>query len=362
MELLIVSLIFVFRDLITPELEIIASAIRDGRIRDMNGADPEPPTDPCPEIIRALALFLDWYTLARRNLFPVSMAPELQRRCRAMKEALKRVFPEKSGELAAWNFPKFHGVDHKASEILMFGSSPYTDTNIFESAHKPNVKNLSGNSNGKDLFMTISRIHNQSSILSELKHALVRQESRILRAAESSSSDSESEIDCEVDDDDLLIDEVTSRPCELAMRMPLWDMTYDLDALHREPFCLGQGGRGQHRIILAACKQGASGHSGKPSFRYRFAEELPSLRFLGTQLAHFAYEFLGEQLGLDPLVPEEERDIARALSFLEPDNDKCDIFTFGGLAIRSSHHKGTVRVRARPFDSFHGKYPQVNAL
>ena len=214
-----------------------------------------------------------------------------------------------------------------------------------------------------DKYMHITQpIHNQSSILSELKHALVRQESRILRAAESSSSDSESEIDCEVDDDDLLIDEVTSRPCELAMRMPLWDMTYDLDALHREPFCLGQGGRGQHRIILAACKQGASGHSGKPSFRYRFAEELPSLRFLGTQLAHFAYEFLGEQLGLDPLVPEEERDIARALSFLEPDNDKCDIFTFGGLAIRSSHHKGTVRVRARPFDSFHGKYPQVNAL
>jgi hypothetical protein len=165
MEILIVSLIFALRDLIRPELEIINSAIRNGRIRTINGGLPAPPTDPCPEIIEAMALFLDWYTLARRLLIPVSMIPELQRRGLVMKEALKRVFPEKSGEKNAWNFIKFHGVDHKGSEILMFGTTPFTDTNTFESAHKPNMKNLSGNSNGKDQFITLSRIHNQSSIL-----------------------------------------------------------------------------------------------------------------------------------------------------------------------------------------------------
>jgi hypothetical protein len=160
MEILIVSLIFVLHDLIGPELEVINRAIVDGRVRMINGAPPEPPTDPCPEIIRALALFLDWYILARRLWFPVDMIPELQRRCCVFKEAFKAVFPEKSGQLNAWNFIKFHGLYHKAGDILMSWSTPFTDTNTFESAHKPNVKNLSGNSNGKDQFITSNRSHN----------------------------------------------------------------------------------------------------------------------------------------------------------------------------------------------------------
>ena len=47
-----------------------------------------------------------------------------------------------------------------------------------------------------------------------------------------------------------------------------------------------------------------------------------------------------------------------------PDKDKCVIFTFGGIAVRSEHSRGTVRVRARPFasDSFHGNNLQVTCI
>lgn len=89
--------------------------------------------------------------------------------------------------------------------------------------------------------------------------------------------------------------------------------------------------------------------------------EFPNLKYLSAQLGHFAYEYLHSSLGLEYL-PEEERDINGVLdSCLVQDSDATDIFTFGGLAIRSLHHKGTVRVRARPFasDKFFGQNPQV---
>jgi hypothetical protein len=49
--------------------------------------------------------------------------------------------------------------------------------------------------------------------------------------------------------------------------------------------------------------------------------------------------------------------------YLVRDADGADIFTFGGVAIRSLHSKGTVRVRSRPFpsDKFFGKNMQVVA-
>ena len=87
------------------------------------------------------------------------------------------------------------------------------------------------------------------------------------------------------------------------------------------------------------------------------------MRFLPAQLGHFAYEYLGSKLGLEVL-PEAERDINGVLdSCLVRDRDGADIFTFGGIAIRSLHHKGTVRVRSRPFasDKFFERNPQVFA-
>ena len=380
LEFLMMALPFVLRDLIDQELEVINQALRDGKVVDCDdGEQPEPPNDPCPDMINAFALFLDWYLLARMLLFVMSMAAELQRRCTAMKEALKIVFPDKSGQQAAWGFPKFHGPVHGPSEILGFGTTAYTDTQIFEKTHRPNVKDLAGNSNQKQVFMCVCNHHERGVSLSKLKQATSRHSKYLSRIEE---GDGESDLDSESgsadqSDDDLFLDEHTSRPCEIAAKMPLWSMvTNPQAALHREPFCLGKMQQGLQRLVLAACKAGAPaigakaakgggaanrGQSSQAKFVYNPAKELPSLAYLPRQLVHFAYEYLTNRLGLE-YKPEEERDIDSCLdTYIVQDKDKCDIFTFGGIAIRSDDFKGTVRVRARPFpdDKFHGRNPQV---
>jgi len=71
LEMLMMALIFMLRNLIRPEIELIEQAIKDGRVdRDADGDLPQPPVDPCPDMIKAHACFLDWYMMARLLKFP----------------------------------------------------------------------------------------------------------------------------------------------------------------------------------------------------------------------------------------------------------------------------------------------------
>ena len=371
LELLMMVLPFMLVDLIEPELRSIEHAIAENKIdRDTSGRRQAPPVDPCPDMIRALACFLDWYMKARLLLFPVQMAPDLQRSVKVWKEVAEEVFWRKSGQNAGWNFPKMHAPDHKGSEIMANGSTIFTETGPFETGHKQNIKDLSGNSNGKDQFITIAKFHDRASNVTKLKQAIARN-SRFLSRENESDSGSSSNSSADEEDDDMLTDEITSRPCEMAIRMPLWDMTYHLEDLRRETFSMGTKGMGRQRLLLSTCKPGTTARSqssskGKapaPKFVYNPAVDKPELRYLPAQLGHFCYEYLQNSLGL-PDVPEAERDINGVLErCLVRDSDGTDIHTIGGLAIRSHRHKGTVRVRARPFasDTFFGKNPQVFA-
>ena len=376
MVMLMPAIIFVLRDLLTPEIQIIRRELTNHGNSDRAAALSNL-KDPWKDMVEALSSFLDWYILARSMLFPLEDAPELQRRARFMKQELQRVFPEKSGEKSAkpWNFPKAHAPDHTASEIMGFGSTAFTDTQVFEAGHKPNVKALANLTNRKDQFHCIASHHDRTSNLSKINQAVSRHTKALARRRQEDeedpcSSDSAAEsIDGEDVDDDLTFDERSSRPCEVCIKLPLWDMSFDLKALHKTAEANGKRGRGLQRIVLAACKPGAATPSARaaPSstkrFSYHFSQQLPDLRYLPTQLAHFAYEYLADKLGLQRL-PEPQRDLNHVLkTYLVADQDKCDIFTFGGLAIRSEHLRGTVRVRARPFpeDQFHGTNPQVSA-
>ena len=356
LELLMIALPSVLRDLIPQEIEFIKLAIKNKQVDVVDGRMPEPPEDPCPEIVNCLACFLDWYMMARLLLFPMEETPELQRRAFVMKGELQRVFPDKTGEVAKWNFPKMHSPEKTGPQIITFATTPYTDTSMFEGAHKQNIKAFSGNSNGKDQYRIIAGHHDRTSCLTTLKHCISRHARFMSRDKESDNSDSgsSSQSDDDDDDDDICgTDPFTSRPCEMAARMPLWERTYDIKALRREPLSLGKRGQGRQRIVIAACKPGAPAPSnrGKVSgtkFLYNHAMEFPNLKYLSAQLGHFAYEYLHSRLGLEYL-PEEERDINGVLDSCQVhDCDATDIFTFGGIAIRSLHHKGTVRVRARP--------------
>jgi len=62
LEMLLMALPFVLRDLIDPELRLIEQAIRDGKVDKDARAPRRIGDDPCPDVIRALASFLDGCT------------------------------------------------------------------------------------------------------------------------------------------------------------------------------------------------------------------------------------------------------------------------------------------------------------
>lgn len=362
MQLLMLALPFALRDLLGPELAHLRSVLGKQATANL--------VDPSTDMVQALNRFLDWFVMARQLMIPVEDVPELQRRALTMKKELQRVFPEKSGEKSAqpWNFPKAHAPDHTAGEILANGTTAYTETQVFETGHKPNVKKLTNLTNRKDQYFCISNHHERSACLSKLSQAVSRHAKFLARRRSGEDdSDSSSSDSVESGDDDFAFDQRASRPCELAVKLPLWDLTFDLKALHKEAEAVGNRARGRQRLVLAACKPGAPPASNASKsvarFSYEWSRQYPDLKFLPTQLGHYIYEYLGEKLGLS-WVPEQERDLDHVLrTYLVQDHDKCDIFTFGGMAIRSEHSRGTVRVRARPFqtDSFHGNNPQVTS-
>ena len=228
--------------------------------------------------------------------------------------------------------------------------------------------------NRKDQFYCIAHHHDRTSHLSKISQAMSRHTKALAlrRQDEEDSSSSDSGSASEGgSDDDLTCDEPehSHRPCEMAVKLPLWDLSFHLAALNKRAEALGRRGSGLQRMVLAACKPGAPAQSAKAvpasmkKFSYNFSRQVPALRYLPTQLAHFAYEYLADKLGLDKWLQESARDLDDVLKrCLVADEVRCDIFTFGCLAIRSEHTRGTVRVRARPFpdDRFHGTNPQVS--
>ena len=98
------AIIFVLRDLLKTELEIIS---RELPIVTGRAKIPSNLRDPWKDMVEALSSFLDWFIKARSMLFPMEDAPVLQELTPSMKDLLQLHFPEKSGEKSAvpWNFP-----------------------------------------------------------------------------------------------------------------------------------------------------------------------------------------------------------------------------------------------------------------
>ena len=171
-----------------------------------------------------------------------------------MSSELQRFFPGKSGQVGEnpWCFPKMHAPVHTSSEILTFATTPFTDTNVFEAGHKPNVKSLQHITNRKDQFMCISKFHDRGTNLLKLNQAVSRRTKQLAalsKGDDGSSSNTSSEVDS---DDELTFDDKGSRPCELAVTLPLLDMSYDMSVLQKTPEAVGARGRGLQRLVLAA--------------------------------------------------------------------------------------------------------------
>ncbi len=63
-------------------------------------------------------------------------------------------------------FPKMHSSqwsEHQSSELITFASILFTNANLFEAGHEPNIKDLTGNSYGKDQFIFMSMFYDRMS-------------------------------------------------------------------------------------------------------------------------------------------------------------------------------------------------------
>ena len=71
---------------------------------------------------------------------------------------------------------------------------------------------------------------------------------------DASSSNTNSSDSVESSNDDLAFDWSASRPCELAVKLPLWDFSFDLKALHivhKVAEAVGNHERERQRLVLA---------------------------------------------------------------------------------------------------------------
>ncbi len=61
-----------------------------------------------------------------------------------------------------------HMTEHIVAQILLFATTLFADTIMYEAGHKPNIKDLSGNRNRKDQFLTILKFHDRAANFSML--------------------------------------------------------------------------------------------------------------------------------------------------------------------------------------------------
>ena len=143
---------------------------------------------------------------------------------------------------------------------------------------------------------------------------------------DASSSSSSSSDSVESGDDDVDFDQCKSRPRQLAVKLPLRDLSFDLKALHKEAEAVGNRERGHQQPVLAACKPGAppapTASKAVARFSYEWSRQFPDLKFLSTQLGQlgrYIHEYLCKKLGMC-WSPEQDRDFGHVLrAYLVPD-------------------------------------------
>lgn len=214
MNNLMLVLPYIIRDIAGPERALINAAIRAAAPGDpLHGM--ESVEDPCVAIVNCLLTFMSWYLLIRRRELSVDDVAETLDRGRGMMESLKATFPEKSGEIQAWNFGKFHDILHLPLNIILWGWIETTSGQSGEGAHRELLKALAGCVNNKQVFMQFLRFW-------ERLEQLARSQLEV-----PSDAESDSDADARQQDDTSSSQPVTV--CELAVRCPLFFM-----ALHRQ--------------------------------------------------------------------------------------------------------------------------------
>ena len=133
MKMLMLTLPFMVRDLITPEvlqcmyvlvctvLTLVCSGLYWYELGYSSN-----------EVVEVLIQCMEWNMATRQSRITEAELPELQQKAVDLLENL----PDKTGEKGKWNFEKAHSILHKVREIVLWGNSDNT------SCQAPEVKFL----------------------------------------------------------------------------------------------------------------------------------------------------------------------------------------------------------------------------
>ncbi len=154
MKILMLTLPFMVRDLITPEVlhymhvlvctsmycvdpgmylvctgmyqvELINRAIKTAKKGSRLHGLP-PVSDPSNEVVEVLIQCMAWNMATRQSRILESELPELQQKAVDLLDMLQEHLPDKTGKKGKWNFEKAHSILHKVREIVLWGNSDNT--------------------------------------------------------------------------------------------------------------------------------------------------------------------------------------------------------------------------------------------
>ena len=286
MNNLMLVLPYLIRDIAGQEVAQINSAIRSAA-----------PGDPLHSlklvvglssgIVDCLLTFLRWYLLIQRRELLINDVSELLVRGQEMMESLKATFPDKSAEVQAWSFGKFHDILHLLLNIILCGWIEITSGQSGEGAHRELLKTLAGCVNNKEVFMQFLRFWER---LEQWARAQLEEES-------DSGSDLEAEAHWQQRAEKS--DSESTNACENAVRCPLSFMTLHCQHLHhRVSSVKGSRLMGGQRFNVWELTHGAGDHR-VTNFRSLFDTLVLHLtRFLQAIDAHQVLARLPKDLAL----------------------------------------------------------------
>jgi hypothetical protein len=82
--------------------------------------------DPSAEVVEVLIQCMEWNIATRQSRIPEEELPELHDKAVALLDLLQQNLPDKTGEKGRWNFEKAHSILHKVREIILWGNSDNT--------------------------------------------------------------------------------------------------------------------------------------------------------------------------------------------------------------------------------------------
>ncbi len=232
---------------------------------------------------------------------------------------------------------------HLVPYIVRFGCLENVSGNSPELAHKGIAKVCAACHNNKSIALGITKHNARKGNLQRVRH-----QARILAGVDGDDIGDSSD-----DSDENEHSKESTLPCIVAVKYPLLHSTFHPENMHMRCETLGKKQRGLQRINLNTTLIDSL-----------HTRAFPNMKYLPTQIAHYAFDYLHEKLGL-PKIAEGRRTIEDLNSiihtYIASDlRDGTHVQTFGAVAFESDRMAGIVRARARPFsnDRWHGRNPQ----